>query len=164
MRPLASRRRTGLRCARAHAGLLLPMLLALGCGTDPTDPPDAATCLEGLALDCTPAYVPTYDAIFADVFVRSCGSASTGGSCHYGPDPAQAQGGLPLSDPDTAYMALMGTLDGRARVLPREPECSILVQRLESDDAAFRMPVGNNPLPESTRCAVRQWIAMGAQR
>jgi hypothetical protein len=161
MRPLDSRRRAGLRCARAHAGPFLAMLLASGCGTDPAP---AAACLPELALDCTPAYVPTYDAIFDDVFARSCGSASTGGSCHYGPDPTQAKGGLPLSDPNTAYMALIGTLDGRARVLPGEPECSILVQRLESNDAAFRMPVGNNPLPESTRCAVRQWIAMGARR
>jgi hypothetical protein len=162
MRSLDPRRRAGMRCARAHAGLLISVLLPLGCGTDPA--PSDPVCLAGLALDCTPAYVPTYDAIFADVFARSCGAASTGGSCHYGPTPAQAKAGLPLSDPDTAYMALMGTLDGRARVIANQPECSILVQRLESSDAAFRMPVGNNRLPESTRCAVRQWIAMGAQR
>ena len=162
MRPLYPRRRAGQRCAGAHAGLLGLVLLASGCG-DPQDPPEPA-CIEGLALDCTPAYVPTYDAIFADVFARSCGAASTGGSCHYGPDPAQAKGGLPLSDPDMAYMALTGTLDGRARVIAGQPECSILVQRLESNDPAFRMPVGNNPLPESTRCAIRQWIAMGALR
>jgi len=163
MHPVDSHRRAGSRGARTHAGLLIPVLLALGCGGDPATPSDAV-CLEDLALDCTPAYVPTYDAIFADVFARSCGAASTGGSCHYGPSAAQAKGGLPLSDPDTAYMALLGTLDGRARVIADEPECSILVQRLESSDVAFRMPVGNNPLPEGTRCAVRQWIAMGAQR
>jgi hypothetical protein len=34
--------------------------------------------------------------------------------------------------------------------------------RLESSDAAFRMPFGGE-LGESERCAITQWIADGAQ-
>jgi hypothetical protein len=140
----------------------LTWILALACGC--TSDPAPAACLSDLPLDCTPAYVPTYDAIFADVLVQSCGSSGTGSSCHYGPSPEMAQGGLPLSEPDTAYRALLGELDGRARVIRGDPECSILVERLESSDPGFRMPVGTSPLPENVRCAIRQWIAMGAPR
>jgi hypothetical protein len=62
MRPLTHP--TARDCAApGHAGLLMATLLASGRGTDPAP---AAACLED-RLDCTPAYVPTYDAIFADV-------------------------------------------------------------------------------------------------
>jgi len=147
--------------------------LLLGCcvlfgsacaGDDGADTPAPVACVQDLDLQCAPAYPPTFDAIFSDVFARGCGSSATGSSCHYGPSPAMAMGGLVLSDATVAYDALLGHSDGRARVLPGNPACSILVERLESTDPNFRMPVGNDPLPERTRCAIRQWIANGAMR
>jgi hypothetical protein len=157
--------RGGRRRASLGPLLVIGAWLGLGCTGDTDDPPaQAAQCLEGLALDCTPAYVPTYDAIFDDVLERSCGSAGTGGTCHYGPTAETAQGGLVLSDRDLAYDQLLGRGGASARVLPGDPQCSPLVARLESDDPGFRMPVGGSPLPEAARCAVRQWIANGAMR
>jgi len=135
--------------------------LAGGCASDPAP----AACVSDLQLDCTPAYAPTYDTIFADVLVPRCGASSSNGtSCHYGPSAESAKGGLPLSDPDMAYRALLGELDGRARVIAGDPQCSILVERLESSDPNFLMPDRGKPLPEDVRCAVRQWVAMGAPR
>ena len=124
----------------------------------------SSTCLEALELDCTPAYEPSYDAIYDDLLSKTCGAASTGSVCHFGPTAREAQGQLALSDRDQAYDSLLGNTDGRVRVRPGEPECSSLVQRLESDDPAFRMPVGSAALSVAERCVVRQWIADGARR
>jgi hypothetical protein len=99
--------------------------------------------------------------LFQHLFLPTCGSPSSGGSCH---GPSGAKGGLVLSDIDGAYAELLGTQDGRVRVVPNDPECSLLEVRLESTDPAFRMPLGTMPLPESVRCAVRKWIANGAPR
>jgi hypothetical protein len=82
---------------------------------------------------------------------------------HLGPKPDAARG-LVLSEHDDAYDYLLGKIDGRKRVVPGKPECSILMQRLDTKDPAFRMPVGADPLSESDRCIVRQWIAMAARR
>jgi hypothetical protein len=122
------------------------------------------SCLEELDLECTPAYEPSYDAIYENLLSKTCGAASTGSVCHYGPEASSAQGGLALSDPEESYDGLLGRAGSHARVKPGEPECSTLVQRLESDDPAFRMPVGQAALTLAERCAVRQWIANGAQR
>lgn len=123
--------------------------------------PDASSCLKGLSLDCQVAFTPAYSMIFDTVLIKTCGSPGTGKSCH-GPDGAQA--GLVLSDRDMGYDLLLGRVDGRARVVPGNPECSILEQRLESRDPNFRMPLGNQPLPEGMRCAIRKWIKNGATK
>lgn len=135
---------------------------AIGCGGD--DDGDAGKqCLAPLP-DCTPAYPPSYDAIFDNLLRKSCGSSATMGSCHYGPEVATAKGGLVLSDREMTYDLLLGAAGGHARVEPGDPECSLLVQRLESDDVAVRMPLGGDPLPANVRCVVRQWIKDGAER
>jgi hypothetical protein len=146
-------------------------LAALGCGGDDDAASDDAAvedagngCLAPLPDDCTAAYPPSYDAIYDNLLRKSCGSAATGSTCHYGPTPDTAQGGLVLSDRDKTYDYLLGTLGGRARVIPGDPECSVLVQRLESKDAALRMPRGGDPLPPNVRCVVRKWIESGAER
>jgi Planctomycete cytochrome C len=144
------------------------ILLALGllggaCNDDDAngDGRDAgrANCLPALSLDCEPTYPATFEAFFEHRIARTCGAASTGMSCH-GPDGNQ--GGLVLSDMDESYDALLGGIDGKPRVIPGDPECSILMQRLESEDPEFVMPVGMR-LSEGERCAVRQWIAAGAE-
>jgi hypothetical protein len=138
--------------------LLLSVAGGFACGDDA--PGDPKACLDPLPLDCAPSYEPTFDMIFANA-LRSCGASTTFGSCH----AAQgSKGGLVLSDPDVAYQSLLRLVDGRARVEPGNPECSVLTQRLESDDPSFRMPVGRESLAAGQRCAIRQWIAGGAER
>jgi hypothetical protein len=138
--------------------------LSVACGGDdsPAHPDAGAMCIAPLSLDCQPAFPPTYPMLFDKLFLTTCGSPSSGGSCH---GPKGAQGGLILSDIDGAYEALLGTNGGRVRVVPHDPECSVLEARLESSDPAVRMPLGSpTPLSEGLRCAVRQWIANGATR
>jgi hypothetical protein len=119
-----------------------------------------ATCLDPLPDDCDLVFAPTYDAFFDNVLGRTCGAASTGGSCH-GPDGGMA--GLFLHDRDMAYDYLLGDADGRARVIPNDPECSMLVQRIESTDPDVMMPPTAR-LSAGERCAIERWIAMGAKR
>jgi len=129
------------------------------CGDDASTGGDGGVeCLSELNLDCDIAIQPTFDGFYESQLRSTCSAG--GGTCH---GPEGASGGLVLSDPDDAYDYLLGRMDGRARVLPGNPECSILIQRLESDDPDFVMPV-RNQLDEGVRCAVRQWVANGAQR
>jgi Planctomycete cytochrome C len=121
---------------------------------------DAGACLEPLSLDCQVATQPTYPELFNNILLKTCGSPTTGASCHA---PAGSQGGLVLSDMTQAYDYLLGNMGGRARVIPGDPECSIVERRLESTDPNFGMPPGGR-LSEGLRCAVRQWIANGASK
>ncbi|MDD9936702.1 MAG: hypothetical protein OXT09_24030 [Myxococcales bacterium] len=139
----------------------------LACSDDADDGGGAGNgsqppaCLEPLDLDCAPTFAPTFEGFFDNQLSTTCGSTGTGVSCH-GPDGAQGE--LVLDDADTAYDQLLGPgTDGEPRVIPNDPECSPLIQRLESDDPTFVMPVGGK-LSDGERCAVRQWVANGAQR
>jgi len=80
-------------------------------------------------------------------------------NCH---GPSGNQGNLNLGDADTAYRALLGNSGSHARVIAGDPECSILMQRLETNDDTKRMPRGESKLAEGARCAVQRWIAEGA--
>lgn len=149
-------------------GWIATLVLAalIGCAGDDHsaaegDAGAAAQCLDSVAADCTnPAYEPEYDTIFRSLLRPSCGSAS---QCHAGPAD-KAGGGLVLSKADDAYDYLIGKTDGRKRVVPGKPQCSLLMQRLDSTDPDYRMPAGAMQLPDEVRCAVRKWIAKGAVR
>jgi hypothetical protein len=148
--------------ARTIALSLTLGALACNGGTPHSSDAGAAgngACLSAVALDCQPAFEPTYPMIFEHLLIKTCGAPSTGTSCH---GPSGAMAGLVLSDLEQSYQLLLGQVGGRARVLPGNPECSLIEQRLESQNANFRMPPGSMQLPESVRCAVRQWIANGA--
>jgi hypothetical protein len=139
-------------------------VLSVACGADDSAPNsgDAGkTCIAPLSLDCQEAFPPTYPMLYQNLFLKTCGAPSSGGSCH---GPNGAKGGLVLSDSDGAYDQLLGIQGGRVRVVPNDPECSMLEARLESTDPAVRMPLGSTPLSEGVRCAVRKWIASGAAR
>jgi len=66
---------------------------------------------------------------------------------------------LVLEGADLAYEGLMA--DGLIET--SSPGCGILVQRLESNDSSYVMPIGAK-LSESERCAIHMWIQSGAKR
>lgn len=148
-----------VRIRSLGAGLLVVGALGIGCGDD--DDGDAAlTCVEIQPADCLLGFTPTWPEVYENVVRKSCGGAGTGASCHAADGK---QGGLDLSTSAAALSALLGEDDGKPRVIPGDPACSSLIERIESDDPALRMPLGGAKLPESTRCAIQQWIAAGAQ-
>jgi hypothetical protein len=117
--------------------------------------------LNALPRDCTPAYEPTFDAIFDNRLVQTCGSAATGRTCH---GPTGRQGDLYLSERAAAYDALLGVDGSHARVVPFDPECSDLMRRLTADDPAVQMPPGRDQrLSDAEICSVLTWIADGAE-
>ncbi|HIA00714.1 MAG TPA: hypothetical protein EYN66_02175 [Myxococcales bacterium] len=136
--------------------IVIVTVLFVGCGPEDQTPP--SSCLEGISIECTPQYTPTFDKIFEITLQNSC---SVGGNaCH---SSAGAKGGISFDDIEQSYLLLLnpGTTD--PRVVPGEPACSSLVHRLESDDSSRLMPPGNKLSPE-VRCAIVQWIAAGAER
>lgn len=104
-------------------------------------------------LGCTPAYEPTYDAIYATTFRGSCARGNV--TCHAA---TGKQGGLDFSEAEAAYRQLLG----RA-VVAGQPGCSDLVRRLASTDGNVRMPPAVS-LSAGEQCAVVQWIERGAPR
>jgi len=135
------------------------LLGAVACGSDP--PPEAAlACVEGLSTACSALY-PTSD--FATLYTKILHpSCATGGStCH---TKAGSKGGLVFEDEEQSYELLLGEVDGRQRVIPGDPGCSVLMERLEVNSSTLRMPPGPTPLTAGERCNFIQWIANGAPR
>lgn len=105
-------------------------------------------CVE-LPADCPPQYPPTFDAVWGNTLSTTCALSG----CH-----AEGQGGLTMgTTADEAYAAL---LDGY--VVPGDPECSLIVSRIEPTGRGG-MPPGS-VLAEEERCSVETWIAEGAAR
>jgi hypothetical protein len=129
----------------------LVVVLALGCSETPAE----ETCLEQVDTECTPLFEPTYTELYTRRLSSTC--SSSGASCH---GPNGRMGGLSFADPDESYDLLLGKTGSKARVVPFDPRCSELVQRLDGEGAIL-MPPGE-PLSEGERCAVRLWIANGA--
>lgn len=115
-------------------------------------------CVQTISTACTPQYEPTFEQIYTRTLRPSCGQA--GGLCHAADG---AKGGLVLDDLELAYQGLTGANGARARVLAGDPECSVLTQRLEAAEPSRVMPPGA-PLRPEVRCAIYQWIEMGAPR
>ena len=153
---------------RAVAGFALCAWLALtsACGggsggtggASATGTGGAAACVPDLNLGCSPLYPASFDQIYSRTLHKTC--AASGSACHA---TAGNQGGLAFDDPDTAYALLLGTQGGRARVIAKDPACSVLVERLELPSPKQQMPPGN-PLSAAERCAIEQWIENGAVR
>jgi len=136
--------------------LLASLALVVGC-TSHDDPPPPA-CVTGLSLDCQPLYDPTYQNIFDKTFHPTCAAGK--GTCH---TADAAKNGLVFENADDAYGLLLGTKDGRKRVVPGDPSCSLLMERLTSSDPSFHMPPGASILP-AEQCAIAKWIQGGAKR
>jgi hypothetical protein len=140
-----------------HSAAVLALCLsAAACGGHNGE----AECIS-LPETCTPLFNPDYDTIYRNVLSQRCGTASGSLNCH---GPAGNQGNLNLGDADSAYSALLGASGFHARVIAGDPECSMLMERLETDDQAKRMPRGEAKLAEGARCAIQRWIAEGAVR
>ncbi|GMV12860.1 MAG: hypothetical protein HS104_08960 [Polyangiaceae bacterium] len=127
------------------------LLVLVGCSED-ADPRPA--CLGDLPATCAPLYAPEFDQIYAQTLSKKC--ATSGGSCH---GPAGDKGGLTFADADGSFAEL--TSEGR--IVPGDPACSELVVRLDATGHAWSMPPGK-PLSSGERCAIRTWIAQGAER
>jgi hypothetical protein len=141
---------------RALAGLAAfgGCVVALASCSDP--PPADLPCVT-LKTDCMPLYdPPTYPTIYAKIFQPTCATGI--GTCHTA-DSRKA--GLYFQDASQAYQLLIGMADGRARVLPNNPGCSILAERLFSSDPAKRMPPGGG-LSDAQLCDIAKWLAAGA--
>jgi len=125
------------------------LVLVCACGEDP-----AAPACPPVASECTPQYEPVFDQVYTNTIRRSC---SVGGnSCHGG---AAGAGGLDLSLADIAYEQLLE----RQRVVPNDPSCSTIIQRMHHEDPAKLMPPGARLSAEEI-CSVQKWIEAGAER
>lgn len=129
-------------------------VLSGGCGAEEGD-----ACLLALDTQCETRFPPTYTNIFQQSLRSSCGGP--GVSCH-GRDGQQA--GLVFASEQESYDLLLGHTGSRPRVIPGDPDASLLLQRIECSSPLPRMPLNSDPLPASVRCAITQWIENGAQR
>lgn len=131
----------------------------------------AACCSGGdddaAQMECEPSPQPpcvaninaNFESLHTNLFAQRCGT--NGAGCH---GANATQGNLVLTSADASYAALLGMDGTRSRVIAGDPTCSLLMQRLETEDAELRMPRGEAKLSEGLRCAVRQWIEEGAAR
>jgi len=129
-------------------------LLLASCG-DGGDPP-GLVCVP-INTACMPLYPPTFSNIFSKTLSQTCAQGT--GTCH---TDDSRKAGLYFVDSAMSYDLLLGMgPDRRARVLPNDPGCSILAERLESTDPNFRMPPGVG-LSAPELCSFVQWMANGA--
>jgi hypothetical protein len=137
--------------------LFLLASLAVACGNHDAAAP---ACVTPPAADCKPLDDPvTYSTLWQKTFHPTCATGT--GTCH---TSDSVQGGIDFSDADRAYAALLGQTGGHARVVPGDPGCSLLMERLESTDPSFHMPKGPNSLLPAEICAIATWIRQGAPR
>jgi len=151
-------RRSASRTTWALIALPLAAAVLVACGNDDANS-DGGTCLAALPDDCTPLVDPSsFHQIYNGIIDQSCGGSGMGTTCH---GEKGLQGKLRLTSEDAAYAALLGKDGTRARVIPNNPECSILMQRIASTDPSFRMPLNGDALSDSRRCAIQLWIKEG---
>ncbi len=84
-------------------------------------------------------------------------------ACH-GPDEAERHGGIDGLRLDTLEGARADLGDGSQAIVPGDPDSSMLLQRIASDDESLRMPPADvaGPLSPEQQDILRRWIAQGA--
>jgi hypothetical protein len=130
------------------------LVVVLG-GCPRTPPPKCIT----VDTNCGALYIPTFDNVYNMTLAPHCGSDKS--SCH---SPTGHMGNMSFGDEATAYSDLLAPshLDpSRPRVVPGDPACSLMIVRTDSPGADYQMPPGD-PLPDTERCALIQWVAAGA--
>lgn len=124
--------------------MLFAVCLLTGC---PSEPPPACKTVD---TACAPGYTPTFENVYANTIVPSCGTQNS--ACH---SERGAAGNLSLHDEQTALQQL------QMRLTPGDASCSELVVRVDSPGEDYQMPPGD-PLSPEERCAVLQWVQQGA--
>jgi hypothetical protein len=141
-----------IRARRFTVGLLgLAAMSLAACGDDSGE----LACVE-LDLKCDAAFDPTFVNVYKFVISPSCAAAG----CH----DAKGVDGLSMSTEDEAYKGLVDGVGGKPRVIKGDASCSILTERIETEEIARRMPLMGDQLSEKDRCAIEQWIEAGAPR
>jgi len=123
------------------------VVVMVACGDEPTEP-----ICPPVAAECTPQYEPVFDSVYTNTIQRSCGVGAN--SCHGAGSTAS---GLDLSSPMVAHEQLLE----KNRVIPNDPACSVMVQRMNHSDPSLLMPPGS-PLSAAEICSVQKWIEAGA--
>lgn len=118
---------------------------------------DTDVCLS-LDTECEPLYEPTFENVYQNTLEPRCGVP--GAACHAREGAAS---GLVLADIDESYQRLTEPAAGQPLVELDNLGCGVLLQRVGSESPAFQMPP-SAPLPPAELCAIRQWVALGAQR
>jgi len=126
--------------------LLLVGALA-GCPSEP--PPECIT--PAVDTTCMPGYTPTFTNVYKYTLMPNCGYLD--GSCHSASGRA---GGLSFESQSVAYDQLT-TLG----LVKADPSCSEFIVRTNSPGKDYQMPPGD-PLSTEERCALVQWVQMGA--
>ena len=114
-------------------------------------------CLS-IDTECEPLYPATFDNVYNTTLVPKCGVA--GSACHA---REGAAGGLIFADIDESYQQLTDQARSGALVDFDNLGCGALLARVGSQTASFVMPPGA-PLDDAELCAIRQWVALGAER
>lgn len=139
------------------ACLLLGACAGNDAGNESVRAPD---CLDDVDVECSPLFdPPTFDALYENTLHPTC--ATRLGACH---STTSREGNLAFDNPDLSYLLLLGQMDGRPRVVPGDPACSLIIERLMADSARDRMPPGDDPLPDAEICTFVRWIEDGAER
>jgi hypothetical protein len=145
-------------CIKALCAMSSCAAMLQACGDDGdggTAGMSGDACLQPLELECDPRYPATFEQIHQRLIDRTCNAAP----CH----GVSRAGNLMFGNADAAYARLLNDEVDEPLVIPGDPECSLLMKRLESEDPDFVMPV-RDPLDDDELCAIRQWIANGAER
>ncbi len=148
-RPHCSDRGFWVEWAMFSKSVVAALALALA-GCPGNDQPPACITVDTM---CAPLYTPTFTNVYNNTLRGSCGS--TNSSCH---SAKGHKGGLSFADEQTAYDGLLS-----GRVTPNDPGCSEFVVRTSSPGTDYEMPP-DAPLTAPARCALLQWVQMGAQR
>jgi hypothetical protein len=142
--------------SRSRRVMLAAVLCSPACDGGADEGDGGPACVSRDASACMPLYEPSWERVFTETIAPRCGTPGT--ACHGQAAAAGAGGGLVVSDMAATHAAL---LDG-GFVVASDEACSELMVRLDTDDAALRMPPGAQALDEPERCAVARWIAEGA--
>ena len=138
--------------------LAAALVVAAGCGGKQEGAP---ACVTDLPNDCPATLLydpPLFSTIYDKILHPTCAEGLA--TCH---TTDGAKGGLVFENVDDAYALLLGQKGGRARVLPNDPACSLIVIKTWSTDPNFQMPPGAR-LQRPDFCTIEQWVARGALR
>ena len=108
-------------------------------------------CVDVLYVDATAEDAIDFNRDVRPILSNNCFT------CH-GPDDAQRKAGLRLDKRDDALARLDSGLHA---IVPSDPEQSVLLRRVTSDDADFRMPPSGQLTPREIE-TLSAWVAQDA--